>query len=835
MGLDKSEFDASVQGAQSHVKSSMDKIQTSLLLAGAAFTAIGVAGMKFVSDARQMNAQLGQTALTLGVTTKDMRDLALATTNVTFPLKSVSATFDLLSKAGITSTETMKNTANAFDALADATGSSAEVVASQMIPAMKTFGLTADEIARKTDMMTYMSKKSTLSLEDFNTMVGYTTPELVAQGLTIEDLTAALMLMEKDGYAPGRVMTREFMKATTKAKEEQIPLTEALGYTTEQITALKDEMSDAAGITDEYASVANEQYTIVDKVKQKFSEYSLSIGSALEPLEGMLGAMSLLGPLMLSASFAMKSLTAATWLKTAATKVATAAQWLWNAAMTANPIGILIMAIGGLVAAGIALWKNWDKVTDFFRKAWENIKMFFLKGIASVLDGLSKFTRFIPGLNKLVESAKEKIQGMIDAEQVTQDARRMTEEVEKLAGELTESIKKELEERRDAELADIEKRKSAAQKEYDDRVDELRKTYGVLLREDEKYGQTKMDLARQATEEQRKQYDKDISNAQKAHNEKIKLLDAEYAARLKMVDEQAARELADLQRQIDAIDAQTEAEEKALKEQERQQRLTELEAAVESAETEEDRIKAVEALKDYQAQVDRERLLESRRAQKDTLRAEMDAVRDAASQERDRLQEELEEKKTHEQQLLEATTARLEQEKSELDAALEAELLRIDNERIAAEAAEQSKLAATLTRLEEEKTNLEKHYAEQLEDAQLHVAAINAATAQLKDRTVTITTVRRDVDESSGGGGRSSGGGALTGYQHGGIITEPTLLTRVGELKPFGIMAEKGPEPIGWGGVNITGNNFYVRQESDIDKIADAIVGKIRLRTGLRI
>ncbi|MBQ7594157.1 MAG: phage tail tape measure protein [Synergistaceae bacterium] len=50
-----------------------------------------------------------------------------------------------------------------------------------------------------------------------------------------------------------------------------------------------------------------------------------------------------------------------------ATKAWTAAQWLWNAAMNANPIGLLITAIAGAIAAGYLLYKNWDKI-----KAWWN-------------------------------------------------------------------------------------------------------------------------------------------------------------------------------------------------------------------------------------------------------------------------------------------------------------------------------------------------------------------------------------------------------------------------------------------------------------------------------
>lgn len=43
--------------------------------------------------------------------------------------------------------------------------------------------------------------------------------------------------------------------------------------------------------------------------------------------------------------------------KTVATKAATAAQWLWNAAMAANPIGAVVVAVAGLVTGIVALGK----------------------------------------------------------------------------------------------------------------------------------------------------------------------------------------------------------------------------------------------------------------------------------------------------------------------------------------------------------------------------------------------------------------------------------------------------------------------------------------------
>ncbi|MFW6377409.1 MAG: hypothetical protein ACOCZ5_02060, partial [bacterium] len=57
--------------------------------------------------------------------------------------------------------------------------------------------------------------------------------------------------------------------------------------------------------------------------------------------------------------------------KVAATKAVTAAQWAYNAALNANPIGIIITAIAALAAGIYLLIKNFDDVTAAIKQAWD--------------------------------------------------------------------------------------------------------------------------------------------------------------------------------------------------------------------------------------------------------------------------------------------------------------------------------------------------------------------------------------------------------------------------------------------------------------------------------
>lgn len=58
----------------------------------------------------------------------------------------------------------------------------------------------------------------------------------------------------------------------------------------------------------------------------------------------------------------------------ASTKLWTAAQWLLNAAMSANPIALVVIAIAALVAAFVVLWNKSESFRNFWINLWDNVK-----------------------------------------------------------------------------------------------------------------------------------------------------------------------------------------------------------------------------------------------------------------------------------------------------------------------------------------------------------------------------------------------------------------------------------------------------------------------------
>ena len=69
----------------------------------------------------------------------------------------------------------------------------------------------------------------------------------------------------------------------------------------------------------------------------------------------------------------------------AVTKAWAAAQWLLNAAMSANPIGLVVIAIAGLIAAGAWLVQNWDGIAAWWNDLWDGIAAWAGKKWAAIV------------------------------------------------------------------------------------------------------------------------------------------------------------------------------------------------------------------------------------------------------------------------------------------------------------------------------------------------------------------------------------------------------------------------------------------------------------------
>lgn len=91
--------------------------------------------------------------------------------------------------------------------------------------------------------------------------------------------------------------------------------------------------------------------------------------------------------------------------------VSTAVQWLWNAALAANPIGLIVLAILALAAALVIAWKKSETFREIVTKAWEAVK----SAAKSVLDWLGQAWSDVWGtLKSVAEPVLDAVSGGFD-------------------------------------------------------------------------------------------------------------------------------------------------------------------------------------------------------------------------------------------------------------------------------------------------------------------------------------------------------------------------------------------------------------------------------------
>lgn len=195
------------------------------------------------------------------------------------------------------------------------------------------------------------------------------------------------------------------------------------------VAGAEEGMEGVTGSTKKMAdAVGGDAKSKVEGMQRSFTVWTQSLASTKGPMGDVVSGVMAFGSPALSMSSSIVSLAAglasmniglvatkgAQLASSAATGVATAAQWLWNAALSANPIGLIILAIVALVAAlvwfftkttlgraifesamhGLVTAFNWVKtaggaVADWVVSKWNAMTTFFT-GLKSKFSAIGK-------------------------------------------------------------------------------------------------------------------------------------------------------------------------------------------------------------------------------------------------------------------------------------------------------------------------------------------------------------------------------------------------------------------------------------------------------------
>ena len=165
----------------------------------------------------------------------------------------------------------------------------------------------------------------------------------------------------------------------------------------EKFAQLVGEMEKADGASEKFAKTATDNARgALTRLQSATEGVALAIGSVFLPAladaaggaahyAGLIGDIAEKHPVFIKTVGAVGVAMAGTALAVKAAGVvyaayqvaataATAGTWAFNAALLANPIGLIVVGIAGLIAAGYALYKNWDTVSASLVKGWAWVK-----------------------------------------------------------------------------------------------------------------------------------------------------------------------------------------------------------------------------------------------------------------------------------------------------------------------------------------------------------------------------------------------------------------------------------------------------------------------------
>lgn len=299
--------------------------------------------------------------------------------------------------------QTLRNTTGATDAQIAATeayisktSKAAAVADDELRPALATLVRSTGDVAVAQDAMSVALDVS------------------AATGKDVESVSAALA----KGYAGNTTALGRLVPGLDKAVLATGDM--------EQITA---ELARTTGGS--AAAAANTAAGQWENAQIQFGEAKEAIGAALLPAMTALGAklvevagwvqdntttvMVLVGVLgglaaaILIVNAAFKVYAATTKAIQIATKAWTAVQWLLNAAMAANPIVLIIIAVVALVAAFVLLWQRSEAFRNFWIGLWDAIVAAAQAAWDGIVAGAQAVWAFLVGVWNGIKAAAQTV------------------------------------------------------------------------------------------------------------------------------------------------------------------------------------------------------------------------------------------------------------------------------------------------------------------------------------------------------------------------------------------------------------------------------------------
>ena len=260
----------------------------------------------------------------------------------------------------------------------------------------RTANATDAQIAAAEDYITSLSMQTAIADDELRPALGKlaAASHSVAKGQKLLALATDISAQSGESLDTVSDALAKGYLGQTRALGKLVPGVDKATLASKDMSKITAELADlTAGAATEAAGTAEGQYKTFQITLAELQE---TLGSGLIPVvetflplmqkganfasqhttavKVLVGAVAALSGAILVANAGLKAYELYTKVAPAIVKAAAAAQWLWNAALSANPIGLVVVALAALGVALVVAYKKSETFRDIVRGALNVVK-----------------------------------------------------------------------------------------------------------------------------------------------------------------------------------------------------------------------------------------------------------------------------------------------------------------------------------------------------------------------------------------------------------------------------------------------------------------------------
>lgn len=370
-------------GAASLVKDNWLAATVALAGAGAAIEGLARSQQQTTVATRHLAARIGESE-------DAVRGWATELTGAGDPLDEMVGLMDLASRAGLEGQAALQGYATFWDNLGDATGEAAPALAQAGI-GLRGIGIAAGEEAAALDAFGFIMDKTGQGVGDFLAFVERTGPDLRAMGVDVNDAAAIFGVLERELGLTGRVARSQFNEAIAASDGTLTGMLATLGISEAQFATYRDAVDGAGAAVERNAAITNAAFTPLQHLEAQVADLAFGFGGLVNQAAGLAPVLMAVGPVVAGLKGGLTALKAVkmTLVTTVLPQLNIALKFL-----AANPIGLVITAIGLLVAAFVWLMQNNEQFRAVVMAVWEAV----VGIIGGAADAIGNVFRSLAGI-----------------------------------------------------------------------------------------------------------------------------------------------------------------------------------------------------------------------------------------------------------------------------------------------------------------------------------------------------------------------------------------------------------------------------------------------------